>query len=115
MAPRTSRITRDPAFGTLLREFRTRAGLTQEALAELAGLSVRGISDLERGLKRAPRRDTVALLLEALVLSTLSAPFMPRLLAADDIAGALVMEDLGMVGWLPHGTDGQWPIPAASC
>ena len=69
MAPRTSHITGEPTFGTLLREFRTRAGLTQEALAERAGLSARGISDLERGLKRAPRRDTVALLLEALVLS----------------------------------------------
>jgi predicted ATPase/DNA-binding XRE family transcriptional regulator len=56
-------------FGTLLRSFRIRAGLTQEALAERSGLSARGISDLERGLKRAPRRDTVALLLGALDLS----------------------------------------------
>ncbi len=69
MVPHASHITGDPAFGTLLRAFRTRAGLTQEALAERAGLSVRGISDLERGRKRAPRRDTVALLLEALNLS----------------------------------------------
>ena len=49
--------------------------------------------------------------IESLVLSTLTAPFLPRLLAADVSVGALVIEDLGTVGWLPHGTDGQWPIP----
>jgi predicted ATPase/DNA-binding XRE family transcriptional regulator len=54
-------------FGPLLRRYRAAAGLTQEELAARAGLSVRAISDLERGLKR-PRRDTVNLLAEALVL-----------------------------------------------
>ena len=41
-------------FGQLLKRYRTAAGLTQEALAERAGLSARGISDMERGLRRAP-------------------------------------------------------------
>ena len=45
------------------------AGLTQEALAERAGLSVRGVQDLERGLKRAPRFDSVRLLADALGLA----------------------------------------------
>ncbi len=36
-------------FGALLKSFRRTAGLTQEALAERAHLSVRGIQDLERG------------------------------------------------------------------
>src|SRR5262249_49702449 len=45
------------------------AGLTQEELATQAGLSLRGISDLERGARRAPRRETVQLLAEALGLS----------------------------------------------
>lgn len=54
------------AFGDVLRRVRIAAGLTQEALAERAGLSVRGISDLERGVNRTPRKDTVALLAEAL-------------------------------------------------
>jgi tetratricopeptide (TPR) repeat protein/transcriptional regulator with XRE-family HTH domain len=55
-------------FGDLLRHHRIAAGLTQEELAERAGLSRRGIADLERGARRAPRRDTVALLAEALAL-----------------------------------------------
>ena len=42
------------AFGELLRRHRLAAGLTQEALAERAGISVRAITDLERGVRRAP-------------------------------------------------------------
>jgi tetratricopeptide (TPR) repeat protein/transcriptional regulator with XRE-family HTH domain len=53
----------------LLRQYREVAGLTQEALAERAGLSARGISDLERGVNRAPRTDTLGLLLRALDLA----------------------------------------------
>jgi predicted ATPase/DNA-binding XRE family transcriptional regulator len=55
-------------FGELLRRFRMGGGLTQEALAEKAGLSARGISDLERGSRRAPHPDTVRRLAEALGL-----------------------------------------------
>ena len=47
------------AFGSLLKRLRVAAGLTQEALAERAGLSVRAISDLERGVNRAPHDDTL--------------------------------------------------------
>src|SRR5581483_8555407 len=50
------------AFATLLRSYRLEAGLTQEALAERAGLSARTVSDLERGFKTKPRRETVELL-----------------------------------------------------
>jgi predicted ATPase/transcriptional regulator with XRE-family HTH domain len=53
-------------FGELLRQRRRAAGLTQEELAARAGLSARGIADLERGARRTPRRDTVALLIRAL-------------------------------------------------
>src|SRR5215467_10923972 len=56
-------------FGTLLKRYRVAAGLTQEALAAQAGLSPRGISDLERGERRAPRKETIHLLAEALHLS----------------------------------------------
>ena len=56
------------AFGDLLRQLRKAAGLTQAELAERAGLSVRGINDLERGARHTPRRDTVALLSDALGL-----------------------------------------------
>ena len=58
-----------PAFDTLLRRARRAVGLTQEQLAERAGLSARVISDLERGVIRAPRRDTLELLADALELT----------------------------------------------
>jgi len=45
------------------------AGLSQPALAEQAGLSAHGISDLERGINRAPRADTLEQLAAALSLS----------------------------------------------
>jgi predicted ATPase/tetratricopeptide (TPR) repeat protein/DNA-binding XRE family transcriptional regulator len=56
------------SFGALLREFRLAARLSQEALAERAGMSARGISDLERGIHRAPYQQTVNLLIDALEL-----------------------------------------------
>jgi predicted ATPase/DNA-binding XRE family transcriptional regulator len=56
-------------FGTRLKRERQARGLTQEALAARAGLSARAISDLERGINRAPRRETLRLLAEALQLS----------------------------------------------
>src|SRR5215203_6162745 len=56
------------AFGVLLRRHRLAAGLSQEALAERAGLSVRGLSDLERGVRQAPYPATVARFAEALSL-----------------------------------------------
>jgi predicted ATPase/DNA-binding XRE family transcriptional regulator len=56
-------------FGDLLRRHRVAAGLSQDELAERAGLSARGISDLERGLRRAPHRHTVAALADALSLT----------------------------------------------
>jgi len=57
------------AFDSLLRHARRAAGLTQEQLAERAGLSARVISDIERGVIRTPRTDTLELLTVALGLS----------------------------------------------
>jgi DNA-binding XRE family transcriptional regulator len=45
-------------FAALLRRYRLAAGLTQEVLAARASLSVRCISDLERGVRHAPYQDT---------------------------------------------------------
>jgi predicted ATPase/DNA-binding XRE family transcriptional regulator len=56
-------------FGRLLTDYRCAAGLTQEALAERAGLSTSAISLLERGARTSPRNSTLALLAEALRLS----------------------------------------------
>ena len=58
-----------PRFGSVLKRLRLTAGLTREALAERAGLGARTLSDLERGVSRAPRTDTLALLIDALALS----------------------------------------------
>src|SRR4030095_11064492 len=55
-------------FAALLRRHRLLAGLSQEALAERAQLSVRGISDLERGVRRAPNPDTIVRVAKALGL-----------------------------------------------
>src|SRR4051794_36559042 len=57
-------------FGNMLRRRRLDAGLTQEELAERAGLSVRGLSDLERGSRTRPRPYTIRQLADALQLST---------------------------------------------
>ena len=56
-------------FAALLRALRTDADLTQEELAEAAQVSVRTISDLERGVNPTARRDTARLLADALRLS----------------------------------------------
>lgn len=55
------------AFGEELRRLRKRAGLSQETLAQRAGLSPEAVSLLERG-RRTPRLTTARLLAEALHL-----------------------------------------------
>jgi tetratricopeptide (TPR) repeat protein/transcriptional regulator with XRE-family HTH domain len=55
-------------FGALLRKLRLGVPLTQEELARAAKLSVRAVSDLERGVATTPHRDTVRLLADALRL-----------------------------------------------
>src|SRR5512135_2693219 len=57
------------SFAGLLRQLRTEAGLTQEELAETAGISARTVSDLERGVNRTAHKDTAQLLAAALGLS----------------------------------------------
>jgi predicted ATPase/DNA-binding XRE family transcriptional regulator len=57
------------SFGALLKQYRRAANLTQDALAEQAGISSRSVSDLERGLSRAPHPDTIARLTQALGLN----------------------------------------------
>jgi predicted ATPase/transcriptional regulator with XRE-family HTH domain len=52
-----------------LRRYRLSAGLSQEALAERARMSTNGIGALERGYRRTPQRDTLALLCGALALN----------------------------------------------
>ncbi len=56
-------------FADLLRQLRAGARLTQEELAEAAGLSPRSVSDLERGVNLTARKDTAVLLAGALGLA----------------------------------------------
>ncbi|MFC8342256.1 ATP-binding protein [Streptomyces sp. NPDC057280] len=55
-------------FRQRLRHLRTRAGLSQEALSEAAGVSVRALADMERGRTLGPQRRTVQALAQALEL-----------------------------------------------
>ena len=66
-------------FAGLLRQLRAQARLTQEELAEAAGLSPRSVSDLERGINRTARKDTAELLAAALGLAE---PVRPVFVAA---------------------------------
>lgn len=54
-------------FGRLLRAARQRSVLTLEGLAETSGVSIRAISDMERG-RSLPRRSTLGELMDALGL-----------------------------------------------
>jgi tetratricopeptide (TPR) repeat protein/transcriptional regulator with XRE-family HTH domain len=56
------------SFGTRLRASRVAAGISQAELAELSGVSIRAISDLERGRTRWPHRDSLRRLADALKL-----------------------------------------------
>jgi len=57
-----------PEFGTRLRSCRQSSGMSQQELAERSGLSVRAISDLERGRTRFPYQDSLGRLADALGL-----------------------------------------------
>ncbi|MFJ1709347.1 helix-turn-helix domain-containing protein [Kitasatospora sp. NPDC088346] len=63
----------DEGFAARLHALRTGAGLSQERLAQAAGLSVRALSDLERGRSRGPQRRTVQALATALELDDAAA------------------------------------------
>jgi WD40 repeat protein/transcriptional regulator with XRE-family HTH domain len=64
-------VTEQPAlsFAGLLRQLRAEARLTQEELAAAAGVSLRSVSNLERGINRTAHKDTAVLLAGALGLT----------------------------------------------
>jgi len=61
--------TEPDTVGSLLRRFRVRAGLSQEALAERAAISAPAIGALERGLREHPHAHTLRALSTALDLT----------------------------------------------
>src|SRR3979490_1738771 len=59
----------DDTLGASLKKLRLSAGMTQEELAERAGISARTVSDLERGLRDVVHHDTALRLASALGLA----------------------------------------------
>ena len=103
MADRTGPIGgRSLALGPALRSRRRAAHLSQEALAELAGVSTRTISDLERGIQTSPRRGTLEAIAQALETAAAAAP---RFTVVREPAGS----DLGLPSLL-RSRPGQQPF-----
>jgi transcriptional regulator with XRE-family HTH domain len=73
----------DLNFPDVLRRYRVTARLTQEQLAEKAGLNVRSVSQLERGRVRYPRPETVYRLGRALDLTATELDDFLRLARVD--------------------------------
>jgi transcriptional regulator with XRE-family HTH domain len=123
-------------FGKTLRRYRWVAGLTQEELARESGLSVRAVSDIERGHTSRPYARTIRMLADAL---NLDEPARARLMSAvhdrgEEAAGerqewvarwdgadvrtaevrtaAAAPDDAGAAPTAPAGDDGSpWPRP----
>jgi non-specific serine/threonine protein kinase len=96
-----------PTFGNLLREFRLASSLTQEELAELAGLSAHGIQKLERGVTH-PYRDTADRLVRALQLAPEDEAFLRAAVRAVRRRGTVDQTELP--GTIPH----NLPVPITS-
>jgi tetratricopeptide (TPR) repeat protein/transcriptional regulator with XRE-family HTH domain len=76
-------------FGALLLTHRKASGHSQEELAAATGMSVRAISDLERGRTRQPRRRTLEALATALALTGAARVAFLAAATADDPTPAL--------------------------
>ncbi|MFI6879995.1 helix-turn-helix domain-containing protein [Streptomyces sp. NPDC050400] len=70
------------SFAAVLREMRVACGLTLEELSEKSGVSDRSIGNMERGHTLAPRRRTVAALVDAMGLPTEQRRTLTRLAQA---------------------------------
>lgn len=100
------------SFAGLLRRLRGEAKLTQEELAETAGLSLRAVSDLERGIHRTARKNTALLLAGALGLAEpAAASFVAAARGRTPAVDALAV--LRGSGWRPaEPTLTGWNVPA---
>lgn len=59
----------DESFGAVLRRFRLRAGLSQNALGKMAGVNTSYCNRLESGVRETPTREVAHALARALALS----------------------------------------------
>ena len=92
----------DATLAELLKRLRQAARLTQEELAEAAGISARSVSDLERGISRTARKETARLLCDALGLSG----------STRELFEAVARGRSGQAGLDPDQPAGQLPVPA---
>lgn len=99
---------RSPGFGEVLRRYRLASGLSQEELGERSGLSVRAVSNIERGRTRRPYRKTVASLAAALELHGARREEFVR---ASRVSGALWPDTAGIV---PQHADFAGPVAPAA-
>jgi len=90
-------------FGKLLQQYRRKAGLSQDELAEQAGLSRRGVADLERGARKWPHPANARRLCEALGLSESD--------RAQLLAAAVRQDSKLPVGPQPAPPAGRAPVP----
>ena len=102
------------SFGDLLQRYRLAAGISQEALAERAGVSMQTISAIERGVTRNPQRKTALELVTALRLppekhAHLTAALKSTPLHRGDNAPTAVS---GAVASIAQQTSGQTTLPA---
>lgn len=95
------------SFGALLRRYRRAAGLTQEELAERARLSRGAIDTLERGARRAPRKETLALLAEALALTASERAVLE---AAAHQQGPAISPTSALGAVVQSGVVAAWPL-----
>jgi tetratricopeptide (TPR) repeat protein/DNA-binding XRE family transcriptional regulator len=104
-------------LGALLRRHRVAAGLSQEELAQRSGLSVRAISNIERGLTASPYSRSVRMLAEALALPDQQARELLRQSARSRTDGEGPDSAAGPPGGRPPGppviVPRQLPAPAA--
>jgi transcriptional regulator with XRE-family HTH domain len=100
------------SFAGLLRQLRGEAKLTQQELAEAAGLSLRAVSDLERGINRTARKDTATLLAGALDMAeSVSVVFVKAArgrVPAEDVLTAIRSSGHTLAATKPR----LWNIPA---
>src|SRR3954465_5733660 len=100
-------------FGPHLRALRRAAGLTQEELAECAGLTANGVSALERGARTRPYPHTVRSLADALgVASDERLRFMAAPLGAP--RGVPRGERLRFMAAATTGANGRGPVDAGA-
>ncbi|MFC3455540.1 ATP-binding protein [Amycolatopsis speibonae] len=101
-----------PTFKTQLKGYRVRAGLTQEELAEGSGVSVRAISDMERGIAKSPQRRTIEALAASLTLTDEELTALQKVARQGRVQPAAVPEpaaagiyDSPLIGVLPTDVD----------